>query len=226
MNDLSMGMGNLSGSAIEYPTMIFDGPFSTALETKEVKGLKGESVSKEQAQKYLQEKVFKSRNLKIKNSNETNGDLATFDFLVEVEDRDYSVQISKVGSLLITISGFAEGGDAIVGVENAIEMAETFANNVGFRNMQSVWKEVENNVAYINLAPVVENVIYYPDLVKVKVDLTSNNIIGFEAVNYALNNVEREFNAVLSFEDAEQKLGFDYEIINSNKAIIKLDSGK
>ena len=72
----------------------------------------------------------------------------------------------------------------------------------------------------------VENeVIMYPDLVKIKIDLTAQEIIGFEAVNYALNHIDRNFEFVLLESDAEQKLGFDYEIISISRAVIRLDGG-
>ena len=58
MNELSAGMGDLTADSIEYPSMIFDGPFSTALETKQVKGLTGKEISKEQAKQYLTDTVL------------------------------------------------------------------------------------------------------------------------------------------------------------------------
>ena len=82
-------------------------------------------------------------------------------------------------------------------------VCKNFANNIGFENMESVWVEVHENVAYINLAPVENGVIMYPDIVKVKVDLTSQEIIGFEAVNYAFNHVERNFEFIISYLNAE-----------------------
>ena len=225
MNELSAGMGDLTGESIEYPSMIFDGPFSSALETKQVKGLSGNEISVEQAKQYLTDVVYKNREVEFTSSRETNGDIATYDFEIVVEDKEFDVQVSKVGSLLITASSYAEGGDAIISKEQAIEMAQNFANNIGFENMNSVWSEVKQNVAYINLAPIENGTIMYPDLVKVKVDLTSQDVIGFEAVNYAFNHINRDFDFVLSDSEAEQKLGFDYEIISTSKAIIKLENG-
>ncbi len=226
INELSLGMGDLTDSKIEYPSMIFDGPFSSSLETREVKGLKGDEVSKEKAEEYLKNTVYKNRDAKIEFERETNGDIVTYDFEIKIEGKSYDAQVSKIGSLLITLSSYAEQGDAIMSKNEAVEMAKTFANNIGFENMESVWQEVNNNVAYINLASVQDGVVLYPDLVKVKIDLTSQDIIGFEAVNYALNHVERKPNFVISEKDAESVLGFDYEIISTNKTIIRLDSGK
>jgi len=226
MNELSAGMGDLTDSSVEYPSMIFDGPFSTALETKEVNGLPKEEISKQQAKEYLQNVVYKNRNVKIKFERETSGDVATYDFLIEIEGKKFNAQVSKRGGLLITLSGYAEGGDAIMNGEQSTEMAKTFANNIGFENMESVWLEIHENVAYVNLAPKENGVIMYPDLVKVKVDMTSQEIIGFEALNYAFNHVDRNFEFNVSLQEAEKLLGFDYEIIKTEKTIIRLDTGK
>jgi len=225
MNELSVGMGNLSDSEVDYPAMIFDGPFSTALETKQVKGLDEKEISKQEAIDYLKNTVYKNRNAKINFEKETSGDIETYDFNVEIEGKDYSVQVSKKGGLVITISSYAEAGDPIMGAEQASEIAKNFANNIGFENMEVVWKEVNQNVAYINLASVVDNVIMYPDMVKVKVDLTSQEIIGFEALNYAYNHTERNPQFTISEQEAETLLGFDYNIIKTSKTVIRLDSG-
>ena len=226
MNELSMGMGDLTSSSIEDPSMIFDGPFSTALETKVVKGLPKNEVSKEEALDYVKNTIYKNRDVEISFEQETNGDIATYDFEIEIEGKKFNVQVSKLGALLITLSGYAEGGDAITSKEQGVEMAKTFANNIGFENMQNVWVELNENVAYINLAPVENGVIMYPDLVKVKVDLTAQEIIGFEALNYALNHIERSPEFIINESEAESLLGFDYEILETNKAVIRLDSGK
>lgn len=225
MNELSSSMGDLTDGAIEYPAMIFDGPFSTALETKEIKGLHGE-ISKEQAEDYLKNTVFSNRKAEVEYVGTTEGDLTTFDFEITIKKKKFSAQVSKLGGLLMTISSYSESGDPIMDENQAQVMASTFANNIGFENMESVWHETHENVVYVNLAPVVNGIVYYPDLVKVKIDLTSQDIVGFEAKNYAYNHVERNVEFNQSQQDAEKKLGFDYEIISTRKAVIRLDSGK
>jgi len=226
MNELSLGMGDLTGSAIDYPVMIFDGPFSAALENKEIKGLSEKEISKEDAQKYLKEIVYNNRDdVEILFDKETNGDINTFDFNVKVDSKKFIAQVSKRGGLLITLSGYAEAGDAILNKDESIKTAEKFANRIGFENMRAVWTEINENVAYINLAPIENGIIMYPDLVKVKVDLTAKEIVGFESLNYAYNHVNRDFEFNLTEKDVEDVLGFDYKIIKTSKAIIKLDGG-
>ena len=224
MNELSSSMGDMTN--IEYPAMIFDGPFSTALETQQVKGLDEKEISQEDAQNYLKNKVFANRKSEIKFLKQTDGNISTYDFEIVLETKKVNAQVSKKGGLLITLSSYAEAGDAIMDGERAKQMAENFANNIGFENMRTVWLEIHENVAYINLASVVNDVIYYPDMVKIKVDLTAQDIIGVEALNYAYNHVEREPEFSLGENEAESMLGFDYEILKTSKAVIRLDSGK
>ena len=52
----------------------------------------------------------------------------------------------------------------------------------------------------------------------------AQNIIGFEAKNYAFNHVERTFETSITLEEAEKELGFDYIVLNTRKAIITLDN--
>lgn len=226
MNELSAGMGNMTSDSIEYPAMIFDGPFSTALETKQVKGLGVVEVSQQQATEYLKNKVYANRDVEVVFEKETDGDIATYDYDIKIDGKNFSAQVSKLGGLLMTISGYAEGGDPIMSKEQAVELAKTFANNIGFDSMDVVWQEVNKNLVYVNLASVKNDVIMYPDLVKVKVDLTSQEIVGFEAVNYALNHIERNPEFLTTQDEAESLLGFDYNVLKISKTVIRLDTGK
>ncbi len=225
MNELSTSMGDLSSEEVEYPSMIFDGPFSTSFETKEVKGLPQTKVTQDEAKKYLEDTVFSGRNFAVNFIQYTEGNIATFDFEVKSDSKTFYAQVSERGGLLINLSSYAEGGDPILSAEQAQEIAKNFANNIGFENMKPVWREEKQNVLYVNLAPMINGVVYYPDLVKVKVDLTSQEVIGFEAQNYVLNHVERNPQFNTSIDDAESLLGFDYEILSTRKAVIRLDSG-
>jgi len=94
MNELSSSMGDMTNASIEYPAMIFDGPFSTALETKEVKGLPEQVVSAEQAKNYLVNTVYAGRSSKVSADGETNGDLGSYNFNVEINGKKFYAQVA------------------------------------------------------------------------------------------------------------------------------------
>ncbi|MBQ7798270.1 MAG: hypothetical protein IJ371_04025, partial [Clostridia bacterium] len=50
------------------------------------------------------------------------------------------------------------------------------------------------------------------------------DIIGFEAKNYAFNHIKRTFETSITLAEAEEKLGFDYIVLNTRKAIIALEN--
>lgn len=226
MNELSSSMGDVTSEAVEYPVMIFDGPFSASLETKIIKGLPVQEISVEDAKNYLKQDVYKDYDAQIEYDKTTDGDIDTYDFKIIFNNEKQYAQVSKRGGLLITLSG--EGSETYKTYDeyDAVAKAEDFANSIGFKNMKCVWKDAVKNIEYINLAPVVNGVIYYPDLVKVKIDLGNNMIVGLEALNYALNHTERELNFVNSESEAESILGFDYDVLDKSKAVIKLDGGR
>ena len=77
---------------------------------------------------------------------------------------------------------------------------------------------------YLNLAPVQEGVILYPDLVKVKVDLENSNVIGFDAVSYYTNHTDRNLpKPTVSVESAEEVIDESFEIKKERLVLSPLD---
>ncbi len=223
VTQFSSSIGDLTANEVDYPTMIFDGPFSAALENKKIMGLSNEEISKDHAYNYLKDTVYKDQNVTIEYLQETNGEFATYDFKVTREKVDYYAQVTKRQGLLLTLSGYAVAQEPNISSEKAQELAENFAKQIGFGELTTTWLEVKENIAYINLAPTQDDVVLYPDLVKVKVDMYAQSIIGFESKNYAYNHIERDFEITISIDEAEKELGFDYIVLNTRKAIIPLE---
>ena len=224
VTQFSNSIGDLTSNEVDYPTMIFDGPFSASLENKEIRGLSKEEITQQQAHDYLKNVVFVGEDVDIEYLRETSGDFITYDFRVVRNDIDYMAQVTKRQGLLLTLSGYATTEQPNIASEKAQELAEAFAEKVGFGKLVTTWLEVKDNIAYINLAPTQDDIVLYPDLVKVKVDMFAQNVVGFEAKNYAFNHVERNFETSITIEDAEKELGFDYIVLNTRKAIITLEN--
>lgn len=220
VNEFSNTLGSLKGESIDYPTMIFDGPFSASLEDKSVDGLSEREITKEQAEDYVKNVVFKGFDAKVEYKDENGGDIATYSFNCEVEGAKYNAQITKREGKLLILSGDTSDKEAVMSKEESITLAEKYATQLGFENMKAVWWESSKSIAYVNLAPVVDNIIYYPDLVKVKVDLGNQLILGFESKNYCLNHVSRSLSAKISEAEAKSVIIGDYNIQDISLALI------
>jgi len=98
-------------------------------------------------------------------------------------------------------------------------MAKDFANLLGYE-VEPIWvSKDEGGPTYVNLAPVINGIVIYPDIVKVAVD--DNGICGFEGFNYIANHKDRKFDKMYRDETlAREKLSEGIEIKNSNLALI------
>ena len=63
-NGFSRAISSLKNNDIEYPTMIYDGPFSDSVVNSNIKGLKGDKISKEEAATKLEE-LYKNADVVI-----------------------------------------------------------------------------------------------------------------------------------------------------------------
>ena len=150
---------------IKYPTMIYDGPFSDSVTETKVKGLKGETVSKGKAEEIVQ-KQFKNT-AEIKFEGETKGRFETYNFRIKNSDSEMLyVQISKIGGHILTISGAGKDGDATIDLDSAKDLAVQFAKENGIENAQVVWSDQIKEDVYLNIAPISNGIVLYPDVEK------------------------------------------------------------
>ena len=227
-NNLTSDMSAMNGEDIEYPTMIYDGPFSDSQVNKEVKGLNFGEVSMETAKSNLG-KVLTGVNMdNFDFQGESKGHFTTYDFSYEDENGAYTfAQVTKKGGKLLTLSSQNIYKTKKLELENAEKIALDFAKKADISNMKVVWSDVIGDDAFINLAPVIDGVVIYPDLVKVKVDLTKGNVLGFEASSYYMNHVDRKIMPTrITQSVAKAKLYSGLKVKDTRIALIPLEYDK
>lgn len=227
-NNLTSDMSSMNGEDIEYPTMIYDGPFSDSQVNKEVKGLNFGEVSMETAKSNLG-KVLTGVNMDNFNfQGESKGHFTTYDFSYEDENGAYTfAQVTKKGGKLLTLSSKNIYKTKKLELEEAEKIALDFTKKADISNMKVVWSDVIGDDAFINLAPVIDGVIIYPDLVKVKVDLTKGNVLGFEASSYYMNHVDRKIMPTrITQSVAKAKLYSGLKVKDTRLALIPLEYDK
>ena len=222
-NEFTRSLSNLKNNDIEYPTMIYDGPFSDSVVNSKVKGLNGSAVTKEQAHENIG-KYFKNV-ATITFENETNGKFETYNFRVKnSDDETLFVQVSKIGGYILTVSGAGRDGSADIDKESAMDIAIKFALENGVEDAQVVWSDTIKNDIYLNIAPKKDGIILYPDLVKVKVNMTSGTVVGYDATTYFTNHTSRQLSkGILSLSDAKGKVPSTYELVDAKLVLAPLD---
>ena len=227
-NSLTSDMSAMNGEDIEYPTMIYDGPFSDSQVNKEVKGLNFSEVSMETAKNNLGKILTNISVDNLKFNGESSGHFQTYDFSYEDENGVYTfAQVTKKGGKLLTLSSQNIYKTKKLELENAEKIALDFAKKAGIESMKVVWSDVVGDDAFINLAPVIDGVIIYPDLVKVKVDLAKGDVLGFEASSYYMNHVNRKILPTRITESvAKAKIYSGLYVKDSRLALIPLEYGE
>lgn len=208
-NTLNKGIETLSGvydafdqTTVEYPEMIYDGPFSDGLLDRETKFLKDkEEISESTALERV--KAFYTE---AESGGEVKGAIPSYLFNVS----DGVVEISKSGGYVVEIVREQQEGEASLTKEQAIGAGKGFLENVGYTGLEAVWVSINESIAYINFACVKDGIIYYPDLIKVKISLMDGSVIGLDAQNFLYNHVERNLSGeVGNVSDLEFKEGFE-----------------
>ena len=215
-SEFSAGIIGSESASKETPTLIYDGPFSDSVVNKEIKGLEDRVCSIEEAKQYLSG-VFVDKDIEY--IGDTSGKFETYNFKVYGSVELY-VSVTKKGCMLLDINALGNGQGKAISIEDGIALAEGFANSLGFDNMYCVWQQQTGSILYVNLAPIINRVIYYPDLIKVKVDLALSSVVGWEAVNYATNHIDRSFSSSLGILDALENINPLMTVIERNLCII------
>ncbi len=188
------GISQVSDSIQEYPSLIYDGPYSERAENIEPKAATGETVSYEQAVKVAKRFVEGTYT-----RNEDAGAQVPTYCMTCTRDDGVEVDIcvtKKVGMIYTILPGGAAATDVYPTQEQVpalIEVAKEYLQNRGFPAMQSAYAQYYAGSAVINMVPVENDILLYPDLVKVWVDITTREVLGLDAHNYTVSHVEREF---------------------------------
>jgi len=218
---------NIENEFIEYPSLIYDGPFSEHLQNKESVFLKyqGQTTGKmalRAAGELLGEKLSEGLSL----DGECGGAIEAYILKREDKDRSIHVAITKQGSKLLWMLDSRNVGETKIDIEEARIFAKNFLEQTGYTGMKESYYEKNGNVATINYAYVQDGVMVYADLVKVKVALDNGDILGIEANGYLMNHKKRELAEELIGEDEARRLaGNHLSITVVNRALIPLESG-
>ena len=208
-------IGSESGNK-KVPSLIYDGPFSDSVINKEIKGLEDTVYTQETVYEYIQS-IYLGKD--IEHIGDTVGKFETYNYRVST-DNELFVSVTKKGKMILTINSSSTGSGRAISVEDGIGLAEGFAKRLGFENMYSVWYQQSGNILYVNLAPIIDRVIYYPDLIKVKVDLCDSIVTGWEATNYATNHIDRQFSSTIGLVAASDNISPLLTIVERNLCII------
>jgi spore germination protein len=197
------GIGQMSESISEYPALIYDGPYAERAENIEPKAASGEEVPYEQAVETAQRFLAGTY---VRNEDQ-GAQVPTYSMTCTREDEEvFEVRVTKKAGLFYSILPNAAAATDIFPtgeqVPQLVEVAKAYLEAHGFPEVKSAYAQYYAGSAVLNMVPVQDGVILYPDLVKVWVDIGTLEVIGLDAHNFTVNHIRREFPTDLMDEGA------------------------
>lgn len=178
-------------SSVEYPEMIYDGPFSDGLNDTEVKFLADKTeISSEDGVSKVAEYFEGATGIKY--IGEGTSSIPTYLYEFSLGRNTGAAQITKAGGYLAMYDAYCEVDEPTLSESECVAKADEYLRSFGYENMKAVWVSNDDSTVYINYAYCDDDVIVYPDLIKVKICSQTGDIIGFEGRNYLYNHIDRE----------------------------------
>ena len=213
---------NLEQTFHEYSGLIYDGAFSEHITRKEKVGLTGDNIDEETAKNKVIEFMGNNNIKAVDSYGRSEGDITVYNFGITFNDESVAtVSISEKGGHIVYMDRNREVGAEIISEEDADKKAKEYLEQKGFKNMKETYYLKQSGIVTINYAYMQDDVIMYPDLIKVKVALDNGEILGIETTGYLNSHTERKLEEPkVTKEEAKESLNKNLNIESEALAVI------
>ena len=219
---------SLVDGSIKYPSLIYDGAFSDSLEERQPKALSGEDIDPEKQQDNIAKILCDYEIKSVKYTGESDNGFTAYVYDITLEDgSNVYLQLAKKGGSIVMWDKQFDSQQPTLTVEEGVVLAEQYMQKQGYENVKGVYACVTDSVLYVNICYVENDIVLYPDMIKIKVSLDDGKIIGFEGLNYIYNHTERSLETPSVTEGEVRNMNFGgLEVQSVRLALIPLDNGK
>jgi germination protein YpeB len=220
---------NIDKTFQTYPTLIYDGPFSDHISSAQPKGITGDQLTIEQAKQKVGE-LFKYKSVKaITETGKNKSDsVKTYGFKVTFngvpDSQAANVDVTQKGGHVYWMLMNRPAAKAKLNIDEAKAAGKKYLEKLGYSGMEDTYYLKEDNTATINYAYKQNNVIVYPDLIKVKVALDNGEIVGIESKGYLYSHSLRSIpKPKVTEQQALSKINKKMQVLSSGLSIIPTD---
>ncbi len=222
-DNLVSSLQEIEGELSDYPTLVYDGPYSDHLLENEPsmlvdKEIVTQSEAKKKATEFLD---YQSNALKF--ITEENGKIPTYRFGGNGTD----ITVSKAGGFVVYMRKNREVPTDIISYSQALEKAKRFLERNGLNSFLETYYFIDEGVCVINFAFLDGETICYTDLLKVGIAMDNGEVMLYEASGYLSNHKSRAFEtAVYTPDQAKDTLSRDLKVNKTSVVLIPTDKGK
>lgn len=212
------GFKDFEDSFEQYPTLIYDGPFSDHILTREPQLIKGKEMITEDEALNKAKGICRSDALTYNGAE--GGKMSSYTFT----DGYNTVAITTNGGYVSYLLRDRSVGSISMSTDDAISIATDFIKHCGYDEVKMTYYEIVYNTCTMNFAAVQDGVTVYTDLIKVSVAMDSGEILGFDARGYITNHTQRAFSEEkISADEAQKNLSPLLNVKSVSSAVIPTD---
>ncbi|MFT9495538.1 germination protein YpeB [Anaerosolibacter sp.] len=210
---------------VDYPELIYDGPFSEHI----IKGirprLEGDKITEAEARKKVQSFLKDEKIGKVEKLTNGRGRIDTYSFEIVPETQKEGkgnptyIDISQRKGYIVWVLNNREIDKKNISSKQAVQHANKFLEAQGFKDMVTTYTMTTyGGSVLINYVYKQDNVLMYPDLIKVKVALDNGEIVGFDSTHFLTSNYKRDIQPPkLTPEQAREKVSMRAKILGEPK---------
>lgn len=136
-------------------------------------------------------------------------------------------EVSQADGALLRFDYYEDCMDETFDIRNAELIAEEFLEKLGYDDMEAVRVRANGSMSDFTFVYEDDDVVYYPDEIRVKVCRTRGVVSGFDATKYLQNHKGRdELKVNLTLADAYGKLYKELSVESSRLALVKTVRGE
>ncbi len=197
----------LEDSAVDFPVLLYDGPFSDGRGEKTLRALTGEAITADEALGKARRFIGEERIHALWLTGEGEVPVPSYEISAYTDEGLTSLAVTRQGGEVIYMMTDAAPTEALFDASALIEQATRFLKERGYPDGLTAFFSEFDGFLTINWVPLVEGVLLYPDLIKIELSMESGEVVGLESLNYLTNHTQRTLPApALSEIEARSRL--------------------
>lgn len=213
-------------SGMDYPSLIYDGPFSDGRTAGTPKGLTGGRITREQAREAAARYAGTTAD-RVTDAADSGGQFEAFGFSAQTDRGAVSVQVTGQGGHLLWMMPEAAAFESRIGREECLRAAKLYLADMSFGEMEQCFVQEYDGMIVANFASVQDGVLLYPDQVKVQVSRETGTVVGAECSQYLMNHETRgDLSPALTVSQAQQTLSSRLRVQDARLCVIPTDGGE